>query len=214
MGESGCGKSTIAAVLTGRVSGYTGHVTIGGQELSAVSEASLLKNVTLVSLGSHLFKGTVADNLRMAAPGADDGALWGALEQVNLADFLRSMDGLDTPLTEGGGNLSGGQRQRLGIARALLHERPVYILTRQRPTSTWRARTTSWRGIHRLAGRKTVILISHRLANVTKADNIYVLDHGHPAGQGTHEALLAQGGLYADLWNRQQALENYGKEAQ
>ena len=87
VGESGCGKSTIAAVLTGRVSGYTGHVTIGGQELSAVSEASLLKNVTLVSLGSHLFKGTVADNLRMAAPGADDGALWGALEQVNLADF-------------------------------------------------------------------------------------------------------------------------------
>ena len=116
VGESGCGKSTIAAVLTGRVSGYTGHVTLGGQELSAVSEASLLKNVTLVSLGSHLFKGTVADNLRMVAPGADDGALWGALEQVNLADFLRSMDGLDTPLTEGGGNLSGGQRQRVGPA--------------------------------------------------------------------------------------------------
>ena len=127
VGESGCGKSTIAAVLTGRVSGYTGHVTIGGQELSAVSEASLLKNVTLVSLGSHLFKGTVADNLRMAAPDADDGALWGALEQVNLADFLRSMDGLDTPLTEGGGNLSGGQRQRLALARALLHDSPVYI---------------------------------------------------------------------------------------
>ena len=214
VGESGCGKSTIAAVLTGRVSGYTGHVTIGGQELSAVSEASLLKNVTLVSLGSHLFKGTVADNLRMAAPGADDGALWGALEQVNLADFLRSMDGLDTPLAEGGGNLSGGQRQRLALARALLHDSPVYIFDEATSNIDVESENDIMAGIHRLAGRKTVILISHRLANVTKADNIYVLDHGHPAGQGTHEALLAQGGLYADLWNRQQALENYGKEAQ
>ena len=201
VGESGCGKSTIAAVLTGRVSGYTGHVTIGGQELSAVSEASLLKNVTLVSLG-------------MAAPGADDGALWGALEQVNLADFLRSMDGLDTPLTEGGGNLSGGQRQRLALARALLHDSPVYIFDEATSNIDVESENDIMAGIHRLAGRKTVILISHRLANVTKADNIYVLDHGHPAGQGTHEALLAQGGLYADLWNRQQALENYGKEAQ
>lgn len=214
VGESGCGKSTIAAVLTGRVSGYTGHVTIGGQELSAVSEASLLKNVTLVSLGSHLFKGTVADNLRMAAPDADDGALWGALEQVNLADFLRSMDGLDTPLTEGGGNLSGGQRQRLALARALLHDSPVYIFDEATSNIDVESENDIMAGIHRLAGRKTVILISHRLANVTKADNIYVLDHGHPAGQGTHEALLAQGGLYADLWNRQQTLENYGKEAQ
>ena len=214
VGESGCGKSTIAAVLTGRVSGYTGHVTIGGQELSAVSEASLLKNVTLVSLGSHLFKGTVADNLRMATPGADDGALWDALEQVNLADFLRSMDGLDTPLTEGGGNLSGGQRQRLALARALLHDSPVYIFDETTSNIDVESENDIMAGIHRLAGRKTVILISHRLANVTKADNIYVLDHGHPAGQGTHEALLAQGGLYADLWNRQQALENYGKEAQ
>ena len=211
MGESGCGKSTIAAVLTGRVSGYTGHVTIGGQELSAVSEASLLKNVTLVSLGSHLFKGTVADNLRMAAPGADDGALWGALEQVNLADFLRSMDGLDTPLTEGGGNLSGGQRQRLALARALLHDSPVCIFDEATSNIDVESEIDIMAGIHRLAGRKTVILISHRLANVTKADNIYVLDHGRPAGQGTHEALLAQGGLYADLWNRQQALENYGE---
>ena len=214
VGESGCGKSTIAAVLTGRVSGYTGHVTIGWQELSAISEASLLKNVTLVSLGSHLFKGTVADNLRMAAPDADDGALWGALEQVNLADFLRSMDGLDTPLTEGGGNLSGGQRQRLALARALLHDSPVYIFDEATSNIDVESENDIMAGIHRLAGRKTVILISHRLANVTKADNIYVLDHGHPAGQGTHEALLAQGGLYADLWNHQQTLENYGKEAQ
>ena len=214
VGESGCGKSTIAAVLTGRAAGYTGSVTVGGQELSSLNEASLLKNVTLVSLGSHLFKGTVADNLRMAAPDADDGTLWGALEQVNLADFLRSMDGLDTPLTEGGGNLSGGQRQRLALARALLHDSPVYIFDEATSNIDVESENDIMAGIHRLAGCKTVILISHRLANVTQADNIYVLDHGSLAGQGTHEALLAQGGLYADLWNRQQALENYGKEAQ
>ena len=121
---------------------------------------------------------------------------------------------LDTPLTEGGGNLSGGQRQRLALARALLHDSPVYIFDEATSNIDVESENDIMAGIHRLAGRKTVILISHRLANVTKADNIYVLDHGHPAGQGTHEALLAQGGLYADLWNRQQALENYGKEAQ
>ncbi len=214
VGESGCGKSTVAAVLTGRVAGYTGHVTVGGQELSTIREESLLKNVTLVSLGSHLFKGTVAENLRMAAPDADDGALWGALEQVNLADFLRGEDGLNTPLTEGGGNLSGGQRQRLALARALLHDSAVYIFDEATSNIDVESENDIMAGIHRLAGRKTVILISHRLANVTKADNIYVLDHGNLAGQGTHEALLAQGGLYADLWNRQQALENYGKETQ
>ena len=214
VGESGCGKSTIAAVLTGRAAGYTGSVTIGGQELSAVNEANLLKNVTLVSLGSHLFKGTVADNLRMAAPDADNGALWGALEQVNLADFLRSEDGLNTQLAEGGSNLSGGQRQRLALARALLHDSPIYIFDEATSNIDVESENDIMAGIHRLAGRKTVILISHRLANVTQADNIYVLDHGHLAGQGTHEALLAQGGLYADLWNRQQTLENYGKGAQ
>ena len=214
VGESGCGKSTVAAVLTGRVAGYTGHVTVGGQELSTIREESLLKNVTLVSLGSHLFKGTVAENLRMAAPDADDGALWGALEQVNLADFLRGEDGLNTPLTEGGGNLSGGQRQRLALARALLHDSAVYIFDEATSNIDVESENDIMAGIHRLAGRKTVILISHRLANVTKADNIYVLDHGNLAGHGTHEALLAQGGLYADLWNRQQALENYGKETQ
>lgn len=100
------------------------------------------------------------------------------------------------------------------MARALLHDSPVYIFDEATSNIDVESENDIMAGIHRLAGRKTVILISHRLANVTKADNIYVLDHGHPAGQGTHEALLAQGGLYADLWNHQQTLENYGKEAQ
>ena len=212
MGESGCGKSTIAAVLTGRAAGYTGSVTLGGQELSAVKESALLKNVTLVSLGSHLFKGTVAENLRMAAPTADDNALWAVLKQVRLGDFLRSENGLDTQLNEGGSNLSGGQRQRLALARALLHDSPVYIFDEATSNIDVESENDIMAQIQALAGKKTVILISHRLANVTAADNIYVLDHGSLAEQGTHEALLAAGGTYARLWTQQQELENYGKE--
>ena len=212
VGESGCGKSTIAAVLTGRAAGYTGSVTIGEQELSTVKESALLQNVTLVSLGSHLFKGTVADNLRMAAPTADDDALWAVLEQVRLADFLRSENGLDTQLNEGGSNLSGGQRQRLALARALLHDSPVYIFDEATSNIDVESENDIMAQIQALAGKKTVILISHRLANVTAADNIYVLDHGTLAEQGTHNALLAQNGTYARLWTQQQELENYGKE--
>ena len=174
--------------------------------------AALLRNVTLVSLGSHLFKGTVAENLRMAAPMADDNALWAVLKQVRLADFLRSENGLDTQLNEGGSNLSGGQRQRLALARALLHDSPVYIFDEATSNIDVESENDIMAQIQALAGKKTVILISHRLANVTAADNIYVLDHGSLAEQGTHEALLAAGGTYARLWTQQQELENYGKE--
>ena len=123
----------------------------------------------------------------MAAPGADDGALWGALEQVNLADFLRSMDGLDTPLTEGGGNLSGGQRQRLALARALLHDSPVYIFDEATSNIDVESENDIMAGIHRLAGRKTVILISHRLANVTKGGQ-YLRAGSRPSGLGAGDA--------------------------
>ena len=115
VGESGCGKSTIAAVLTGRAAGYTGSVTVGGLELSSLNEAILLKNVTLVSLGSHLFKGTVADNLRMAAPDADDGALWARAGAGQSRGFPAQRRRAEYPTgRKGGSNLSGGQRQRLG----------------------------------------------------------------------------------------------------
>ena len=154
VGESGCGKSTIAAVLTGRAAGYTGSVTLGGQELSAVKESALLRNVTLVSLGSHLFKGTVAENLRMAAPMADDNTLWAVLKQVRLADFLRSENGLDTQLNEGGSNLSGGQRQRLALARALLHDSPVYIFDEATSNIDVESENDIMAQIQALAGKK------------------------------------------------------------
>ena len=211
VGESGCGKSTIASILMGRSRGYSGSVTIGGAELREISEESLMRHITYVSHQSYLFKGTVRSNLLMGKPDASDEQLWAVLKQVNLADFLRSENGLDTLVAEKGGNFSGGQCQRLALARALLHDSPVYIFDEATSNIDVESENDIMAQIHALAGRKTVILISHRLANVTLSDRIYVLDHGSVVESGTHRELLAQNGLYASLRNAQQALENYEK---
>lgn len=211
VGESGCGKSTIAGILMGRNRGYTGSITVGGTPLSEISEESLMQNFTYISHQSYLFKGTVRENLLMARPDAGEETLWQVLEQVNLADFLRSEKGLDTVLNEKAGNLSGGQGQRLALARALLHDSPVYIFDEATSNIDVESENDIMREIHTLAKTKTVILISHRLANVAAADNIYVLDKGNIAESGSHKELLAANGSYAKLWNAQQELENYTK---
>ena len=209
VGESGCGKSTIASLLMGRNKGYTGSLTVGGTPLSEISEESLLENFTYISHQSYLFTGTVRENLLMARPNAGEDSLWTVLEQVKLADFLRSEKGLDTVLNERASNLSGGQRQRLALARALLHDSPVYIFDEATSNIDVESENDIMAQIHALAKSKTVILISHRLANVVSADNIYVLDKGYIAESGTHTQLLKQNGTYARLWNAQQELENY-----
>lgn len=210
-GESGCGKSTIAAVLTGRNKGYSGSVTIGGCELSEISEDSLVRSVTYISHRSYLFKGTVRENLLMGDPEADDGDMWSVLEKTNLSDFLRNENGLDTLLTEGASNLSGGQRQRLALARALLHDSPIYIFDEATSNIDVESENDIMEQIHELAGSKTVALISHRLANAVEADRIYVMENGKVREQGTHGELTALGGLYSRLWNAQQELENVGR---
>ena len=214
VGESGSGKSTIAGILTGHNRQYRGSVTIGGISLPEIKEASLMKNVTYVSHNSYLFKGTVRDNLLMGNPQASDEELWKALEQVKLADFLRNEKGLDTELAEKASNLSGGQCQRLAFARALLHDSPVYIFDEATSNIDVESENDIMKEIYRLAAGKTVILISHRLANVVHADNIYVLEQGELKESGTHEVLLNNHSMYEQLWNVQQKLENFGKEVQ
>ena len=212
VGESGCGKSTVAAILMGRNHGYGGSVKIGGGELKDIGEAELMKNITYVSHQSYLFKGAVRENLLMGKPDASDQELWEVLGRVNLAGFLKSGDGLDTFLTEKASNLSGGQCQRLALARALLHDSPVYIFDEATSNIDVESENDIMREIHALAGQKTVILISHRLANVTASDNIYVMDAGNVAESGSHKELLARGGIYAKLWDTQQSLENYRRK--
>ena len=211
VGESGCGKSTVAAILMGRNKGYSGQLTVGGVPLAEISESSLMENFTYVSHQSYLFKGTVRDNLLMANSDATDDMLWATLEQVNLADFLRSEGGLDTQLNEKASNLSGGQCQRLAMARALLHDSPVYIFDEATSNIDVESENDIMTQIHLLARSKTVILITHRLANVVAADNIYVLDKGIVAESGTHNELLDRNTTYAQLWNAQQELERYAK---
>ena len=211
VGESGCGKSTISAILMGRNKGYQGSVTVGGKELKNLNEANLMENFTYISHQSYLFKGTVRDNLLMGCPSANDSKLWEVLERVNLADFLKNEKGLDTFLMEKASNLSGGQCQRLALARALLHDSPVYIFDEATSNIDVESENDIMREIHTLAKKKTVILISHRLANVTGSDNIYVMEQGEVVENGSHEELVKQNGVYAKLWDAQQSLENYGK---
>lgn len=206
-GESGCGKSTIAAILMGRNNGYKGSVRIGNTELCDISEESLMKNITYISHSSVLFKGTVRENLLMAKSDTEDSELWQVLEKTKLADFLRGEKGLDTLLVENAANLSGGQKQRLALARALLHDSAVYIFDEATSNIDADSENDIMEQIFELAKNKTVIVISHRLANTAKADMIYAMEKGEVRECGTHDKLVQKNGLYAKLWNAQQSLE-------
>lgn len=212
VGESGSGKSTLASVLTGQNKRRKGTLTIGGVDFDDISEESRMRHITYVSHNSYLFGGTVRDNLLMAKPDASEEELWRVLEQTKLSDFLKSEQGLDTVLTAQASNLSGGQRQRLALARALLHDSQVYLFDEATSNIDVESENDIMEQIIALAQKKTVIVISHRLANTVTADRIYVLADGKLAERGTHEKLLEKRGVYASLWNTQQALEHIEKE--
>ncbi len=213
VGESGCGKSTIAGLLAAKNRGYTGEITIGGISLSEINEENLMKHVVLIRHNSYLFKGTVEENLKMAKPDATKEEMENVLQKVNLLGFLQTQDGLQTKLQEKAGNLSGGQCQRLAIARALLRsDSAVYIFDEAASNIDVESEELIMNVIHDLAKTKTVLLISHRLANVVKSDKIYFLKDGKIKESGTHEELMKANGEYRHLYDSQMSLENYGKE--
>ena len=212
VGESGCGKSTIAGIISAKNRGFTGEITIGGVPLSQVKETDLMRHVVLVRHNSYLFKGTVEENLRMAKPDATEAEMEEVLVKVNLLGFLQTQDGLQTKLLEKAGNLSGGQCQRLAIARALLRDSAVYIFDEAASNIDVESEELIMDVIHQLARTKTVLLISHRLANVVNSDQIYFLKDGEIKESGKHEELVQLNGEYRHLYDSQMALENYGKE--
>ena len=210
VGKSGCGKSTIAGILSGKNRLYTGRVKIGDSELNTINEGSLMKNITLVSHNSHIFAGTVEYNLKMAKPDATREEMEKVLKEVNIYDFFEANDGLNTKLGEGGGNLSGGQRQRLALARAILHDSSIYIFDEATSNIDALSEEIIMSVIKKMSGKKTVLLISHRLMNVVDSDKIYVLTGGKIAEMGKHHELLKLNGIYAKLFYRQHKLESYG----
>lgn len=211
VGKSGCGKSTVASILTGKNKGFKGSVTIDNVPINEISESSLMKSITYIGHNSYIFKGTVRENLLMANE-VGDNELWQVLEKVNLADFLKNENGIDTVIDEKASNISGGQRQRLALARALLHNSRIYIFDEATSNIDVESENDIMAQIAEIAKSKTVILISHRLANVVDADNIYVMQDGNTVESGTHTELLKNNGVYAELYNSQIQLENYTKE--
>ena len=208
-GASGSGKSTLAGILTGANRSHTGSVTIGGIDLRDISAESLRDTVTYVGFRSFLFAGTVRSNLLMARPGASDDDLWEALCRCRIDDFVRRSGGLDAPVSAEGTNLSGGQRQRLAMARALLHDTPVYIFDEATSNIDADSEAAIIDAVTELAHTKTVVMVSHRLAALRGCDKVYVFEAGRVVQTGTHEELASQDGPYAGLWARQAELEDF-----
>lgn len=212
VGKSGCGKSTLSSLLCGTTKGYKGQITIDGVEVKDIDEKTLMNNITAVNFNSYIFAGTVKDNLLIADKNASDEKMIEALRMVNLWSFLSEQDGLNTKLNQQGSNFSGGQRQRLAIARALIHNTPIYIFDEVTSNIDAESENDIMSVIHNMAKIKTVILISHRLENVVKSDNIILLDNGRIKGNGNHSELMALGREYNLMYSTQAELEKYAKE--
>ena len=212
VGESGCGKSTLASLLCGTTKGYIGSITIGGVEIKDIDEKTLMNNITAVNFNSYIFAGTVKENLLIADSNASDEKMIDALNMVNLWSFLSEQDGLDTKLNQQGSNFSGGQRQRLAIARALLHNTPIYVFDEVTSNIDAESENDIMAVIHNMAKIKTVILISHRLENVVGSDKILLLDKGKIEESGTHSELMSLNKKYKLMYSTQAELEKYAKE--
>lgn len=222
VGPSGSGKSTAVELLSGNLSGYegcmwlqsgnTGNNSTQRYQINDLSIESLTREIAIVAAQSHLFAGTLRDNLLMAKPDATESELWQALEAAHISDFVRAQSQeLDLAIEQGASNLSGGQKQRIAIARALLRESAVYIFDEATSSVDVESETLILQTIHALADRgKTVIMVTHRMANAADADHVVVFERGRVAEQGTHAELMRANGTYAKLFHAQQTVENIG----
>lgn len=222
VGPSGSGKSTAVELLSGNLSGYegcmwlqsgnTGNNSTQRYQINDLSIESLTREIAIVAAQSHLFAGTLRDNLLMAKPNATENELWQALEAAHISDFVRAQSQeLDLAIEQGASNLSGGQKQRIAIARALLREPAVYIFDEATSSVDVESETLILQTIRALADRgKTVIMVTHRMANAADADHVVVFEHGRVAEQGTHAELMRANGTYAKLFHAQQTVENIG----
>lgn len=222
VGPSGSGKSTAVELLSGNLSGYegcmwlqsgnTGNNSTQRYQINDLSIESLTREIAIVAAQSHLFAGTLRDNLLMAKPDATESELWQALEAAHISDFVRAQSQeLDLAIEQGASNLSGGQKQRIAIARALLREPAVYIFDEATSSVDVESETLILQIIRALANRgKTVIMVTHRMANAADADHVVVFEHGRVAEQGTHVELMRANGTYAKLFHAQQTVENIG----
>lgn len=222
VGPSGSGKSTAVELLSGNLSGYegcmwlqsgnTGNNSTQRYQINDLSIESLTREIAIVAAQSHLFAGTLRDNLLMAKPDATESELWQALEAAHISDFVRAQSQeLDLAIEQGASNLSGGQKQRIAIARALLREPAVYIFDEATSSVDVESETLILQTIRALADRgKTVIMVTHRMANAADADHVVVFERGRVAEQGTHAELMRANGTYAKLFHAQQTVENIG----
>lgn len=222
VGPSGSGKSTAVELLSGNLSGYegcmwlqsgnTGNNSTQRYQINDLSIESLTREIAIVAAQSHLFAGTLRDNLLMAKPDATESELWQALEAAHISDFVRAQSQeLGLAIEQGASNLSGGQKQRIAIARALLREPAVYIFDEATSSVDVESETLILQTIRALADRgKTVIMVTHRMANAADADHVVVFEHGRVSEQGTHAELMRANGTYAKLFHAQQTVENIG----
>lgn len=212
VGESGCGKSTLASILMGYNKITSGKLSIKNRNAEEISTDEKMKLMTMVSFQNYLFKGTVRENLLMGRDDIKDDKLLDALKSVNLYEFFSTLEGLDTKIDEQASNLSGGQRQRLCIARALLHNSEIYIFDEATSNIDVESEEIIVDLIKKLKREKTVIQITHRLANVVESDEIYMMDSGNIIEKGTHSELMERKGRYEKMYTAQKELELYARE--
>lgn len=214
VGESGCGKSTVVNILLGAYRPQSGSVTVGGKTLESLMRENYYSRLAVVSCSTYIFSTSVRKNFRLAKEEATDEEMLSALQKVNLADFIRENGGLDKAISEDAANISGGQKQRLALAVALVADKSIYVFDEATSNIDIEIEAIIMSNIKELSKTRSVIVISHRLANVVPSDNIYFMESGKLMEQGSHEELMKRNGGYAKIFAAQKELEEgYVQEA-